>query len=111
MLRTSSRPFRKARDRSARPSTQIFDRKGQPLYYREFQRQVAASKDEHKLMYGFLFSLKKLVGSFSPKKCVLHAHAHAPPSLRMTRLRAAWAASQGRRLLCVQHRQIQAALL
>jgi hypothetical protein len=47
---------------------QIFDRQGQPLYYREFNRPLAASKDEHKLMYGFLFSLKKLVASLSPKK-------------------------------------------
>jgi len=47
---------------------QIFDRHGQPLYYCEWSRPVGASKDEHKLMFGFLFSLKQLVGKMSPKK-------------------------------------------
>ena len=47
---------------------QIFDRQGQPLYYREWNRPAKADKEEHKLMFGFLFSLKQLVGKMSPKK-------------------------------------------
>mmetsp|Transcript_21628 Transcript_21628/g.43790 ORF Transcript_21628/g.43790 Transcript_21628/m.43790 type:complete len:141 (-) Transcript_21628:172-594(-) len=49
---------------------QIFDRRGQPLFYREWARPVPAENqaDEHKLMFGFLFSLKQLVGKMSPKK-------------------------------------------
>jgi len=47
---------------------QIFDRHGQPLYYRELNRPKAADKEEHKIMYGFLFSLKKTVAALSPKK-------------------------------------------
>lgn len=49
---------------------QIFNRQGQPLYYREWSRPVAVKdlKEEHKLMFGFLFSLKQLVGKMTPRK-------------------------------------------
>ena len=47
---------------------QLFDRQGQLLFYREWNRPVAGDKEEHKLMFGFLFSLKQLVGKMSPKK-------------------------------------------
>ena len=53
----------------ARP--QIFNRQGVPLFYHEWARPLAARdemKEEHKLMFGFLFSLKQLVGKMSPKK-------------------------------------------
>ena len=52
----------------ARCLPQIFDRQGQPLFYREWDRPVPQQKDEHKLTFGFLFSLKQLVGKMSPKK-------------------------------------------
>ena len=41
-----------------------------PLYYHEFSRPLPAydMKEEHKLMFGFLFSLKQLVAKMSPKK-------------------------------------------
>lgn len=63
--------------------SQIFDRQGQPLYYREFNRPLAAAKDEHKLMYGFLFSLKKLVASLSPKAYALPGRVAPPMSGRV----------------------------
>ena len=55
---------------------QIFNKQGVCLYYREWNRPVAASdvKQDQKLMFGFLFSLKQLVAKMSPKKC-----APAPP--------------------------------
>ena len=41
-----------------------------PLFYKEFSRPAGVKdmKEEHKLMFGFLFSLKQLVGKMSPKK-------------------------------------------
>ena len=52
------------------PAAQIFNRHGQPLFYREWARPLAARNlsDEHKLMFGFLFSLKQLVAKMSPKR-------------------------------------------
>lgn len=51
---------------------QIFNRQGTPLFYREWSRPLAAwdVKEEHKLMFGFLFSLKQLVGKMSPRRSV-----------------------------------------
>jgi len=55
----------------------IFNRQGTCLYYREFPKDgrpvPAASnggdlKSHHKLMFGFLFSLKQLVGKITPRK-------------------------------------------
>ena len=49
---------------------QIYNRQGVPLFYREWNRPAAVKdmKEEHKLMFGFLFSLKQLVQKMSPKK-------------------------------------------
>ena len=52
---------------------QIFNRQGTCLYYQEFQPSATSApagdiKSHHKLMYGFLFSLKQLVGKLSPRK-------------------------------------------
>ena len=54
---------------------QIFNKQGVCLYYREWNRPVAASdvKQDQKLMFGFLFSLKQLVAKMSPKKCAPRA--------------------------------------
>uniref|UniRef100_A0A7S4B046 Trafficking protein particle complex subunit n=2 Tax=Chrysotila carterae TaxID=13221 RepID=A0A7S4B046_CHRCT len=49
----------------------IFNRKGTCLYYQEWNRPLPVRGDllqEHKLMFGFLFSLKQLVSKMSPKK-------------------------------------------
>uniref|UniRef100_A0A7S0P187 Trafficking protein particle complex subunit n=1 Tax=Calcidiscus leptoporus TaxID=127549 RepID=A0A7S0P187_9EUKA len=50
----------------------IFNRQGVCLYYQDWQRpRPPAGGDlaqEHKLMFGFLFSLKQLVGKMSPRK-------------------------------------------
>ena len=51
-------------------SIAIYDRHGTPLFFREWSRPqgVKDMREEHKLMFGFLFSLKQLVGKMSPKK-------------------------------------------
>ena len=48
----------------------IFNRQGAPLFYKEWSRPAAVKdmKEEHKLMFGFLFSLKQLVAKMSPRK-------------------------------------------
>lgn len=48
----------------------IFNRQGVPLFYKEWSRPSPAKdmREEHKLMFGFLFSLKQLVGKMSPRK-------------------------------------------
>lgn len=48
----------------------IFNRQGAPLFYKEWSRPSPAKdmKEEHKLMFGFLFSLKQLVSKMSPRK-------------------------------------------
>lgn len=51
--------------------SQIYNRSGVCLYYREWNRPKMASMDlrsDQKLMFGFLFSLKQLVGKMSPKE-------------------------------------------
>ena len=49
---------------------QIYSRQGDPLFYREWSRprEVKNMREEHKLMFGFLFSLKQLVGKMTPRK-------------------------------------------
>jgi hypothetical protein len=49
---------------------QIYNRQGVPLFHREWLRPVAVKdiSEEHKLMFGFLFSLKQLVAKMSPRK-------------------------------------------
>lgn len=90
-------------------AAQIFNRQGASLYYREYSRPKAIKdlNEEHKLMFGFLFSLKQLVGKMSPKKC-----AHTRPHTRratlvlvghtLLRLRL----PQERRLLFMQHEHV-----
>uniref|UniRef100_A0A7S0EDU9 Trafficking protein particle complex subunit n=1 Tax=Phaeocystis antarctica TaxID=33657 RepID=A0A7S0EDU9_9EUKA len=48
----------------------IFSKQGVCLYYREWNRPLAPSdiRQDQKLMFGFLFSLKQLVAKMSPKK-------------------------------------------
>lgn len=50
--------------------SQIFNRQGVPLFYKEWARSSPSKdlKEEQKLMFGFLFSLKQLVGKMSPKR-------------------------------------------
>lgn len=50
----------------------IFNRKGTCLYYKEWKRERDGVPD-HKLMFGFLFSLKQLVLKMSPKKGSFYA--------------------------------------
>ena len=80
------------------------------LFYKEWSRPVAIKdmKEEHKLMFGFLFSLKQLVGKMSPKK-------YAPPAITLakpTTLTSVLAAPlcQGRWLLRVQHEHLPTTL-
>lgn len=49
---------------------QIYSRQGDPLFYREWSRPRAVKdmREEHKLTFGFLFSLKQFVAKMSPKK-------------------------------------------
>lgn len=49
---------------------QIYNRKGEALFYKEWSRPLAVKDlvEDHKLMYGFLFSLKQLVGKMSPRR-------------------------------------------
>jgi len=56
---------------------QIFNRAGACLYCREWSRPVPPTdqRQDNKLMFGFLFSLKQLVQKMSPKK-------RAPPGGR-----------------------------
>ena len=75
-VRASDTAHRCAPGSSHTPSAwQIFNKQGVCLYYREWNRPVAASdvKQDQKLMFGFLFSLKQLVAKMSPKKCAPRA--------------------------------------
>ena len=73
---------------------QIFSKQGVCLYYREWNRPSAPSdiRQDQKLMFGFLFSLKQLVAKMSPKKCVRRPTCtgfplHAPVCKRIHGLR------------------------
>ena len=51
----------------------IFNRQGACLYYREWERPRGPKRaeglaEEHKLMFGFLFSLKQLVAKMSSRR-------------------------------------------
>lgn len=48
----------------------IFNRAGLCMYYREWSRPMENGdlKSNNKLLFGFLFSLKQLVGKISPRK-------------------------------------------
>ena len=60
----------------------IFNRQGVPLFYREWAKlqPIKDIKEQHKLMFGFLFSLKQLVGKMSPRKCVPLESRNTNPS-------------------------------
>ena len=98
--------------RAVAPSSaalQIFNRQGVPLFYREWARPAGFKdmREEHKLMFGVLFSLKQLVGKMSPKKYASAAsHTSLDPLLSLPN-----AFSQGWLLLLMQHKRLPAALL
>ena len=98
----------------ARRAAQIFNRQGVPLYYKEWARELAARNqaDEHKLMFGFLFSLKQLVAKMSPKTCArTRARARAAPHAADRASCVTILLAQRRRLLRVQHKRVQTQLL
>lgn len=67
---TRARSRRKSHALACYRTAQIYNRQGVPLFYREWSRPVAVKdmREEHKLMFGFLFSLKQLVGKMSPRR-------------------------------------------
>ena len=65
----------------------LFNRKGACLYYREWSRPAPPddAREDQKLMFGFLFSLKQLVHKMTPKQCV----APCPPTASAPATRSA----------------------
>lgn len=56
----------------------VFNRNGVCLLYREWNRPLHTlnAQQDHKLMFGLLFSLKSLTAKMDPTKYMLHFHFH-----------------------------------